>query len=89
MRILFFGDSITDANRNRETDFSLGSYGLGYVRSVAGALISENPDSVTDFRNGHDRAIKYLMGQVMKKSQGKADPRSAMELLNSELEKLK
>lgn len=52
MRILFFGDSITDANRNRETDFSLGSYGLGYVRSVAGALISENPDKYQIFNRG-------------------------------------
>ncbi|MBP3840689.1 MAG: Asp-tRNA(Asn)/Glu-tRNA(Gln) amidotransferase subunit GatB [Bacilli bacterium] len=59
------------------------------ILEIISSVISENPDSVTDFRNGHDRAIKYLMGQVMKKSQGKADPRSAMELLNSELEKLK
>ena len=59
------------------------------ILEIISSVISENPDSVTDFRNGHDRAIKYLMGRVMKKSQGKADPRSAMELLNSELEKLK
>jgi aspartyl-tRNA(Asn)/glutamyl-tRNA(Gln) amidotransferase subunit B len=59
------------------------------ILEIITSVIEENPDSVTDFKNGHDRAIKYLMGQVMKKSQGKADPRSAMELLNSELEKLK
>ena len=59
------------------------------ILEIINSVISENPDSVTDYKNGHDRSIKYLMGQVMKKSQGKADPRSAMELLNSELEKLK
>ena len=59
------------------------------ILEIITSVIEENPDSVTDFKNGHDRAIKYLMGQIMKKSQGKADPRSAMELLNSELEKLK
>ena len=59
------------------------------ILEIISNVIEENPDSVNDYKNGHDRAVKYLMGQVMKKSQGKADPRSAMELLNSELEKLK
>ena len=59
------------------------------ILEIISSVIEENPDSVNDYKNGHDRAVKYLMGQVMKKSQGKADPRSAMELLNSELEKLK
>ena len=44
MRILFFGDSITDAGRSKEADFNLNSYGLGYVRSVAGTLMCESPD---------------------------------------------
>ena len=43
MKILFFGDSITDANRERETDFSLKSYGFGYVRAIAGELLFEEP----------------------------------------------
>lgn len=43
MKILFFGDSITDAGRNREGDFKQANYGYGYVRAVAGALLSENP----------------------------------------------
>ena len=47
--------------------------------------IKENPDSVVDYHNGHDRCIKFLMGQVMKKSKGKADPKTAMELLIQKL----
>ena len=50
MRILFYGDSITDANRNKERDyqyeekkFDQSDYGFGYVRSIAGALLAENP----------------------------------------------
>lgn len=43
MKILFFGDSITDASRNRDADFKDSSYGFGYVRAVAGTLLSENP----------------------------------------------
>ena len=52
MRILFFGDSITDAGRNREADFNLNSYGLGYVRSVAGALLCEAPDKYEIINRG-------------------------------------
>lgn len=52
MKILFFGDSITDANRNREGDFSLGNYGLGFVRSVAGTLMGEAPDRYQIFNRG-------------------------------------
>lgn len=43
MKILFFGDSITDANREREIDFSLKSYGFGYVRAIAGELLFAEP----------------------------------------------
>ena len=52
MRILFFGDSITDANRNRDANFSLGSYGLGFVRSVAGTLMCEAPDQYEVINRG-------------------------------------
>ena len=44
-----------------------------------------NPESVFDFRNGHDRALKYLMGQVMKETKGKANPRLANDILLEEL----
>ena len=52
MRILFFGDSITDANRNRESDCTLGGYGLGFVRSVAGTLMCEAPDKYEIINRG-------------------------------------
>ena len=43
MKILMFGDSITDAHRERDCDGSVFSYGNGYVFNVAGELLSENP----------------------------------------------
>ncbi len=42
MRILFFGDSITDMFRNRELDGQINSYGVGYVRDIAGELYYES-----------------------------------------------
>lgn len=44
MKILFYGDSITDAMRHRDTLTGLGGLGFGYVRSIADKLIGENPN---------------------------------------------
>ena len=50
-------------------------------------IIAENPDSVADYKAGKDRAIKYLMGQVMKESKGALNPKMAMDILQEELNK--
>ena len=52
MKILFFGDSITDANRERETDFGLKSYGFGYVRAIAGKLLLDKPSKYAIINRG-------------------------------------
>ena len=49
-------------------------------------IIANNPESVADYKNGHDRAIKFLMGQVMKETKGKANPKMAMDILTEELQ---
>jgi aspartyl-tRNA(Asn)/glutamyl-tRNA(Gln) amidotransferase subunit B len=48
-------------------------------------IISNNPESVTDYKEGKDRAVKYLMGQIMKETKGSANPQLAMELLTQKL----
>ena len=55
------------------------------IREVIKRIINDNPESVNDYKNGHDRAIKYLMGQVMKETRGKVNPGVAMEILTEEL----
>ena len=57
------------------------------IRNIIVEIINNNPESVADFKNGHDRAIKYLMGQVMKETKGKANPRLANEIMLEELNK--
>ena len=42
MKILFFGDSITDAGRNRAVDYQYTSYGHGYVYAVTSELLSQD-----------------------------------------------
>lgn len=43
--------------------------------------INENPKPVDDFRSGNDKALNALLGQVMKKSRGKANPQSVNQVL--------
>ena len=58
-----------------------------YIKDIVIKIINDNPESVKDYRAGHDRAIKYLMGQVMKETKGSANPKLAMEMLVNELNK--
>lgn len=41
-KFVFFGDSITDAGRNRELDLHQSSYGYGYVRSLVSKLLKDD-----------------------------------------------
>ncbi|MBR2827705.1 MAG: Asp-tRNA(Asn)/Glu-tRNA(Gln) amidotransferase subunit GatB [Bacilli bacterium] len=56
------------------------------VDKVIEEIIKNNEESVNDYKAGHDRAIKFLMGQVMKETKGKVNPKMAMDKL---IEKLK
>ncbi|NLK86810.1 MAG: Asp-tRNA(Asn)/Glu-tRNA(Gln) amidotransferase subunit GatB [Clostridiaceae bacterium] len=48
-------------------------------------VLEDNPKSVEDYRNGKTQAAGYLVGQVMKASQGKANPQMVRDLLMREL----
>ncbi len=52
MKILFFGDSITDMARSRDTDGQAFGYGVGYVNGVASALKYENPEKYEIINRG-------------------------------------
>lgn len=54
---------------------------LGIVQQV----IEANPQSVEDFRNGKDRALGFLVGQVMKATKGKANPQLVNQLIRKQL----
>lgn len=57
---------------------------LGFVQEV----IQNNPAEVQKYIDGKKNVIGFLMGQVMKVSKGKADPKNANQLLAKELNKL-
>lgn len=57
------------------------------IESIVDEVIAENPDNVAAYRSGKDKLFGFFVGQVMKKSQGKANPNSVNELLKKKLEK--
>ncbi len=56
---------------------------LGFIAEV----IKQHPEEVSRYKNGEKQLTGFLMGQLMKISKGKADPKSANQMLRNELEK--
>ncbi|MDT2595864.1 Asp-tRNA(Asn)/Glu-tRNA(Gln) amidotransferase subunit GatB [Enterococcus dongliensis] len=50
-------------------------------------VLDNNEQSVEDFKNGKDRAVGFLVGQIMKATKGKANPGVVNKLLQEELAK--
>ncbi len=50
-------------------------------------VLDNNPQAIEDFKNGKDRAVGFLVGQVMKASKGTANPGLVNKILNEELKK--
>ncbi len=59
------------------------------IEEIAAEVIEENEQPVQDYLEGNENAIQALMGQVMSKTQGKADPQTAMDILHEHLEERK
>ncbi|MCX8123536.1 MAG: Asp-tRNA(Asn)/Glu-tRNA(Gln) amidotransferase subunit GatB [Spirochaetes bacterium] len=55
------------------------------IESIIDEVIKNNPKSVEDYRNGKDKALKFLIGQVMKESKGKANPQIVNDILIKKL----
>ena len=51
------------------------------LKKLVQTVLDNNIESINDYKNGHDRALKYLMGQVMKESKGKANPNVCSNLI--------
>lgn len=58
-----------------------------FLESLVTEVLDENPQSIEDFKAGKDRALGFLMGQIMKKSKGKANPQQVNKMLQEELNK--
>ena len=59
---------------------------LGCSDEAVDAVIREHPDDVERVRAGEKKVLNFLMGQVMKRTGGKADPKAVRERLAGRIE---
>jgi aspartyl-tRNA(Asn)/glutamyl-tRNA(Gln) amidotransferase subunit B len=57
----------------------------GELDKVVDEVIKDNQKSVTDFKSGKDNALMFLVGQAMKKSKGKGNPKMLQEIFKRRL----
>lgn len=57
----------------------------GEIEKIVQQVLSDNPKAAEDVKSGEMKAIGFLVGQVMKLSQGKANPQMAQELIKKQL----
>lgn len=53
----------------------------GAIKEICQKIVDANPQSIADYKAGKDRAIGFLVGQVMKETKGKANPQIVNKLL--------
>ncbi|MFK4293945.1 Asp-tRNA(Asn)/Glu-tRNA(Gln) amidotransferase subunit GatB [Bacillus sp. RC250] len=59
----------------------------GALRKVVTEILDNNEQSIEDFKNGKDRAIGFLVGQIMKATKGQANPPLVNKILLEEINK--
>lgn len=59
----------------------------GAIKDSVIKIIESNPQSVADYKAGKQKAMGFLVGQIMKETKGKANPQSVNKLLKEELDK--
>ncbi len=57
------------------------------IEKIANEVLDENPDVIKQYKAGKVQMINYLVGQIMKKTGGKASPNLAKEVMSKEIEK--
>ena len=57
------------------------------IESMIDEVINNNPEQLEQYRSGKDRLFGFFVGQVMKASQGKANPKQVNDILRNKLEK--
>jgi aspartyl-tRNA(Asn)/glutamyl-tRNA(Gln) amidotransferase subunit B len=54
----------------------------GTLEQAVGEVFEENPDELTRFKNGERKLLGFFIGQVMKKTGGKADPKEVSRIVS-------
>jgi len=65
----------------------LASIGLAEIEKAVLDVIKENEDAVEDYKTGKKEALNFLVGQVMRKTRGRAEPKDVNEILKKRIVK--
>ena len=57
----------------------------GAIQAMVDEVLAANPQSVADIKAGKDKAIGFLVGQIMKKSRGKANPGMVNQMIKKSI----
>ena len=57
------------------------------ITKIVNEVLDENPDIIKQYKNGKVAMVNYLVGQVMKKTSGKANPTLARDTMQEEIDK--
>lgn len=55
------------------------------LEEIITEVIEENPEAVNDYKQGKEKVLGFMIGQVMSKTQGQADPQKTREILSRKL----
>lgn len=72
-------DQIIEARSLRQVSDS------GELKAIVDAVVAEHPDQAEEFRGGKEKVLGFFVGQIMKQTQGKANPKQVNELLRDAL----
>lgn len=72
------GDIVEDKGLKQVTDSS-------EIESMVQTVLEENPENVAAYKAGKEKLLGFFVGQVMKKSRGKANPQMVNDILKSKL----
>jgi len=59
------------------------------IKAAINLVLKNNPDAIKDYIEGKETVIQFLMGQVMKETKGKANPKMAIPSIKEQLEKFR
>ena len=77
-----------DANKAKEMlGISSQISDLDFIKDTINKVLEANPQAIIDYKEGKGRALGFLVGQTMKLTQGKINPKLVTDLLSEELKK--
>ena len=59
------------------------------IKTVVEEVLNENPSQIEAYKNGKTNMFDFFVGQVMKKTRGKANPSIAYKMMKEKLDNLK